>query len=277
MWVTGSFLLLAFVFPRHVVAGPAEEYQSLVKEYDAAMQEFYKVYGEAKTEEAKAKAYEKCPRNESYTGRFLALAEKHPKEPLALDALQWVILHTQHGPEFEKALKIIADVHIQNEKIGPICELLTNLPIPMSEQLLRGILEKNTYHEAKGYAALSLGQFLKNESAVAHYLKELNPASLAGHERYYGKDGVEKMLHSDPKKLTEEAEKSFEQVIEKYGDIKFGERTLADFAKAELFEIRNLTIGKVAPEIEGVDVDGKAFKLSDYRGKVVVLDFWGDW
>jgi cytochrome oxidase Cu insertion factor (SCO1/SenC/PrrC family) len=39
----------------------------------------------------------------------------------------------------------------------------------------------------------------------------------------------------------------------------------------------SLAIGKVAPEIEGEDVDGKRFKLSDYRGKVVVLDFWGDW
>lgn len=35
--------------------------------------------------------------------------------------------------------------------------------------------------------------------------------------------------------------------------------------------------GKPAPEIEGEDVDGKSFRLSDYRGKVVVLDFWGDW
>jgi hypothetical protein len=35
--------------------------------------------------------------------------------------------------------------------------------------------------------------------------------------------------------------------------------------------------GTVAPDIEGVDLDGVAFKLSDYRGKVVFLDFWGDW
>lgn len=30
-------------------------------------------------------------------------------------------------------------------------------------------------------------------------------------------------------------------------------------------------------DIEGVDLDGKAFKLSDHRGKVVMLSFWGDW
>ena len=36
-------------------------------------------------------------------------------------------------------------------------------------------------------------------------------------------------------------------------------------------------LNKEAPEIEGVDIDGKKFKLSDYRGKVVVLDFWGNW
>lgn len=35
-----------------------------------------------------------------------------------------------------------------------------------------------------------------------------------------------------------------------------------------------LQIGKVAPDTRGQDVDGKKFKLSDYRGKVVVLLFW---
>jgi cytochrome oxidase Cu insertion factor (SCO1/SenC/PrrC family) len=35
--------------------------------------------------------------------------------------------------------------------------------------------------------------------------------------------------------------------------------------------------GELAKEITGEDVDGQPFKLSDYRGKVVVLDFWGFW
>ena len=29
--------------------------------------------------------------------------------------------------------------------------------------------------------------------------------------------------------------------------------------------------------VEGEDLDGIPFKLSDYRGKVVMLDFYGDW
>jgi predicted Zn finger-like uncharacterized protein len=36
-------------------------------------------------------------------------------------------------------------------------------------------------------------------------------------------------------------------------------------------------VGQQAPEIAGEDLDGRPFKLSDYRGKVVVLDFWGNW
>jgi cytochrome oxidase Cu insertion factor (SCO1/SenC/PrrC family) len=36
-------------------------------------------------------------------------------------------------------------------------------------------------------------------------------------------------------------------------------------------------IGQVAPEITGKDLENKPMKLSEFRGKVVVLDFWGFW
>ena len=36
-------------------------------------------------------------------------------------------------------------------------------------------------------------------------------------------------------------------------------------------------VGDLAPEIDGVDLDGVPFKLSDYRGKVTVLTYWGFW
>lgn len=48
-------------------------------------------------------------------------------------------------------------------------------------------------------------------------------------------------------------------------------------AKKELFELENLSVGMVAPDIVGEDLDGIVFRLSDYRGKVVMLDFWGHW
>jgi cytochrome oxidase Cu insertion factor (SCO1/SenC/PrrC family) len=38
-----------------------------------------------------------------------------------------------------------------------------------------------------------------------------------------------------------------------------------------------LAKGDIAPEIQGQDSDGKPFRLTDYRGKVVVLDFWATW
>ena len=44
-----------------------------------------------------------------------------------------------------------------------------------------------------------------------------------------------------------------------------------------LFEIEHLQIGMVAPDFEAQDETGASFKLSDYKGKVVVLDFWGFW
>ena len=35
--------------------------------------------------------------------------------------------------------------------------------------------------------------------------------------------------------------------------------------------------GQRAPEIEGEDLHGELMKLSDFRGQVVVLHFWGHW
>lgn len=43
------------------------------------------------------------------------------------------------------------------------------------------------------------------------------------------------------------------------------------------YKVSNLVVGCEAPEIEGVDHAGKKFRLSEYRGKVVLLPFWGFW
>lgn len=46
----------------------------------------------------------------------------------------------------------------------------------------------------------------------------------------------------------------------------------------ELLPEETFYLGHAAPELEAAeDQDGKPFRLSDYRGKVVVLVFWGFW
>jgi hypothetical protein len=47
--------------------------------------------------------------------------------------------------------------------------------------------------------------------------------------------------------------------------------------KALLGAAPHAALGGVAPEIIGVDADSKPMKLSDYRGKIVMLDFFGNW
>ena len=36
-------------------------------------------------------------------------------------------------------------------------------------------------------------------------------------------------------------------------------------------------VGSLALDFPAIDTEGQTFKLSDYRGEVVLLDFWGFW
>ena len=54
-----------------------------------------------------------------------------------------------------------------------------------------------------------------------------------------------------------------------------GTYDLPDFMLPSLASVR--MVGGPAAEIEATDLDGKPVKLADYRGKVVVLDFWATW
>lgn len=74
-------------------------------------------------------------------------------------------------------------------------------------------------------------------------------------------------------KLQRDAARSEQQnILKEYPDSVPGMRI-----GAEQFEKTRLQVGMVSPEINGLDTDGNALRLTDYRGKVVLLDFWGDW
>jgi hypothetical protein len=48
-------------------------------------------------------------------------------------------------------------------------------------------------------------------------------------------------------------------------------------AAGGLYELEHLRVGHVAPDFEAVDQARVPFRLSEYRGRVVLLHFWGFW
>jgi hypothetical protein len=221
---------------------PAEQYKALVKKFNDASLEFSKLYQKATTDEERSQVFRKhYPNADQHAEGFLALAKKYPKDPVAVDALVWAATHANGQPLYD-ALDVLTKEHVASNKIGPVCQMVIyRCPPEQTAAFLRAVLEKNTDRATCAAACLGLAQS-------------------AG---------------SNPK----EAETLFERVRKEFGDVKFGrgDRTYGSMADGYLFELRNLAIGKKAPEIEGEDIDGKKFRLSDYRGKVVVLDFWGNW
>ena len=71
----------------------------------------------------------------------------------------------------------------------------------------------------------------------------------------------------------------FALLVGEFADVPWRETTFGRIADAYLNPLTpaDLAIGEQAPEIEGINENGKPIKLSDYRGRVILLDFWGDW
>ena len=98
------------------------------------------------------------------------------------------------------------------------------------------------------------------------------------------KEYFTRFIERDPDALMKRADEALERTLKEFASApaddrltKAAQAKLAEDARAELNEIRNLAVGKLAPEIIGSDLDGQLLKLSDYRGKVVLLTFWAGW
>jgi hypothetical protein len=261
-------------------ATPAEQYQALRKEYDRASGS-----GVPLTDAERLKFVGRVYKHrDTLAQKFLELAEKHPNDPIALDALMqavWQVNTTPWPVELvgedtarARAFELIHRDHIRSDKLGPLCQRVAYGFCKEYESFLRAILTKNPHRTIQATACLSLGHFLNNRLQRLELCKE-RPELAKEFAGLYGKEYLTELLRRDRDKVIKDIEAIFEQAAEKYGDVKLsGGDTVAERAKAELFAIRNLRVGKEAPDIEGEDQDGQRFKLSDYRGKVVLLDFW---
>jgi hypothetical protein len=180
-----------------------------------------------------------------------------------------------------KAIEGLAARHADDPRVGKVARSLARSYATAAETLLRAIVDKSEDREARGQAVMALGQMMKSRAEFIRNIKD-NPGrveQIRPMMAQMGLDGpaFDALLKTDPEALLGEAEGYFERVAKDYGDIDGLRGTLGKLAESELYEIRNLGIGRMCPEIAGEDIDGVAFKLSDYRGKVVVVDFWGDW
>ena len=81
----------------------------------------------------------------------------------------------------------------------------------------------------------------------------------------------------NPDDLAMQSQAIFGRAAKEYADVSDFLRIMDMDAQAKLFANPELGIGKPAPQIAGEDIDGNPIKLGDYKGKVVVLFFWGDW
>jgi hypothetical protein len=281
------FLMVALLA---IVSGPTgangqpsalEQFQALKRDYQAAEQEFLRDVGLASPGD-QAKMLEQHPLY-SFTGRFLEFAEKYPKDPTAVDALLWVGTrarpqHPRLAKSWETALDTLEQNHVQSDKLDSLVGNLLQSESPKGETLLRAILKNNPHRKLQGQACLALAQLMNRYASYARFFKSKEGENqIEQFKRSLGKEVTRRLREADADQLSNEAEQLLERILKEYSELEHPRGTLAKAAKSELFELRHLAIGKVAPEIEGQDIDGVWFKLSEYRGKVVVLHFWGHW
>lgn len=222
-------------------ASPAEELKKLKGEFEAAIEKFEKSYSAAQTDEERQKIGETYPQADAYLDRMMAVAEKAPKSDIEREALIWILQKAYYTPKADKVIELLQANHLKSPDLQQAIPMLAYSQSEKAPEFLRAIMKENPDKKVQAYATYNLGYML---------------------------------ISRDEVKNRPEAEKLFETVR---SDFKEVEPELVKRAESELYEIRNLSIGQVAPEIKGADVDGKEFALSEYRGKVVVLDFWGDW
>ena len=244
-----------------------------------------------------------------YAPEFLRLAEDAPRDPASFTALIWLgefgalcidtckYDGTPHSGLMERALGLIATHHLEDESVGRLCMALPRLPSPARESFLRRVVQESKNPLVQGRACLALAELLKTKLGCAASVGGPGPNNAGTKfDDTWGSVYLAHLRGSDQAALRAEAERLLVRVVEEFGGIAFvrgssetpvwrgtaakdvaAKKTLGMIAEADLEEMRHLAPGCVGPDIEGRDAELVPFKLSDFRGKVVVLTFSGNW
>jgi thiol-disulfide isomerase/thioredoxin len=260
-----------------------EELRALTKEFDMAVKRFFQERNELAAkrqmtkDENERKVIDKKLREwqdrfnvarplTKFGPRFLEFAEKNAKDPAGVQALYMVLREEYRlngGPKgknslWEKALGVLQKEYVEIPEVKRLLPLLAYSGDETSEKFVRAVLEKNPDRLTQARAAQELKNASERFATLATQLKG-DKQLRKEVERKNGKESVEKAIARGEKALQDVKELAA-LVREKYSDI-----------------IPDLSIGKDAPEIVTQDINGKKVKLSDLKGKVVVLDIWATW
>lgn len=144
--------------------------------------------------------------------------------------------------ERKRALETFAANHTAKSGIAPFCIALAESGDPKSLPLLEKIFAENPDEPTKGIAALGAAMLLKNLGDAPEVMQ---------------------------KRLT-----YLRQAIILAADQAIGGTSVAEIVGDELYVINHLAKGRTAPDVSGADVSGRVIRLSELRGKTVVLLFW---
>jgi thiol-disulfide isomerase/thioredoxin len=248
--------LSAFAGARDEKPSVADQVKALQKKFQEDQQPLAKKFQETKDEKEKAQIRtEALAMQAKLATQIYTLAKDNLKDDGAFDA---AFLALRMGEA--KAADLIASNFADNAKLTPMVPQLAQMG-PGGEKLLSAIAEKATDKKAKGTALYFLAAG-KLESADYPRTGEPLPADKQA-------------------AAFKEAEATLKTVAKDFGDVEVqvGRKTetIAKAAEGQLFFLNNLTVGKKLPDSEVEGLDGKKVKISDYKGKVVVLDIWATW
>jgi hypothetical protein len=229
-----------------------KEFTKLQNEFRAAQTKYYEPYENAKTDEErkKVKLDPNLDPNVKFGPLFIKIAKRAKNDP--------------NGPIIEFTVTQVATSNPQNLR-DSITRLKTwHLNHPLNGLGMVAIMQGFLYSN-NGKVSQEYPETLKMIS-VKSKLVENRAAALVELGNYSSSAFL------NPKTDIKKAAAYYRQAISQYPTTKSARR-----ASSSIFELENLQIGMVAPDFEQVDQDGKSWKLSEYRGQVIVLDFWGFW
>ena len=249
------------------------EYDAIQAKYQAAVKQLRAVI--AKTESKDEQVQILATQNPSlkFGPQFMALAKKYPGTKASVNSTLFVVGQNK-GELKNAAMKFLIENYADKVKLTKVAESLKKeVPRPEMEDWFNLMIEKAEPGPVKANVMLSYSQYVGQLPTFKRTI-ELNPQVA---ERL-SKAQLEYISSTRTREQDEQLATILQSLIDEYGDLKYkGRETYGSVAASELFELTKLQVGMVAPDIEGNDLDDIPFKLSDYRGKVVMLDFWGHW